>query len=128
MIVDASAVLAIFFAAPGSGELSRLIAGSRGGQISVANWLECAIRLDNAVPGAAQDLDDFLGEAGIEVVPVTPAQGRIARLAHRHYGKGRHKAALNFGDCLAYALARETGEPLLCTGNDFARTDLRLAG
>ena len=60
------------------------------------------------------------------VAPATPSQARAARLAWRRFGRGRHAARLNLGDCFAYALARETGEPLLCKGNDFAATDLAL--
>ena len=75
-------------------------------------------------PAAGQDLDLFLEEAEIELVPVTPEQTAVARLAWRRYGKGNHPAALNFGDCFAYALAQETGEPLLFKGEDFLLTDV----
>jgi ribonuclease VapC len=72
------------------------------------------------------ELDAFLADAGIAIAAVTPSQARAARLAHRRFGRGRHPARLNLGDCFAYALARETGEPLLCKGDDFAATDLAL--
>jgi ribonuclease VapC len=62
--------------------------------------------------------------AGIELVPLSLEQAEIARQAHRQYGRGRHKASLNFGDCFSYALSKVSGEPLLCKGNDFALTDL----
>jgi ribonuclease VapC len=73
------------------------------------------------------DLDLFLAEAGVEIVPVTAAQARLAREAHRRFGKGNHPANLNFGDCFAYALAKERDLPLLFKGEDFTRTDLRPA-
>ena len=126
MIVDSSAVLAIFFAEPDAAEIVARLAAPGPKRISAVNWLECAIKLDNAAPAAALELDAFLEDAGIEIAAVTPSQARAARLAYRRFGKGRHPAGLNLGDCFAYALARETGEPLLAKGNDFAATDLAL--
>jgi ribonuclease VapC len=73
------------------------------------------------------DLDLFLMEAAVEVVPVTAGQARIARDAYRRFGKGNHPAGLNYGDCFAYALAKERDLPLLFKGDDFVRTDLRPA-
>lgn len=124
MIVDSSAVLAIFFEEPEAPRMAALLAAPGPKRISAANYLECAIKLDNAAEGASLELDAFLEEAGIEVAAVTPAQARAARLAHRRFGRGRDPAGLNFGDCFAYALAKETGEPLLFKGEDFSRTDL----
>lgn len=72
-------------------------------------------------------LDDFISRAGIELISVDVEQGRAAREAFSRFGKGRHPAGLNFGDCFAYALAKVLGEPLLCKGVDFGRTDVRLA-
>ena len=72
-------------------------------------------------------MDLFLNRAGIEIISVTPEQARIARLPYRDFGSGRHPAHLNFGDCFAYALAKITGEPLLCKGEEFGKTDLPLA-
>ena len=71
-------------------------------------------------------LDLLIESAGIEVVAVDFAQAKIARRAFAHFGKGCHPAGLNYGDCFAYALARQLGEPLLCKGDDFSRTDLAL--
>jgi ribonuclease VapC len=126
MIVDSSAVLAVFFAEPEAAEIAALLAASGPKRISAVNWLECAIKLDNAAPAAALELDAFLEEAGILVAPATSAQARAARLAYRRFGRGRHPARLNLGDCFAYALARETGEPLLAKGEDFPATDIAL--
>jgi ribonuclease VapC len=73
-----------------------------------------------------RDLDLLLHEAKAAVVPFTVEQSEIARGAYRKFGKGRHPAALNFGDCCTYALAKVSGEALLCKGNDFPQTDIRL--
>ena len=78
-------------------------------------------------PSAGQDIDLFLHEAEIELAPVTPEHVEAARRAWRRFGKGNHPAALNFGDCFAYALAETTGEPLLFKGEDFTRTDVARA-
>jgi ribonuclease VapC len=126
MIVDSSAVLAIFFEEPDAPDLAARLGTSGVKRISAVNYLECAIKLDNAAEGASMELDAFLADAGIEVAAVTPAQARAARLAHRRFGRGRHRAGLNLGDCFAYALARETGEPLLAKGDDFPATDIAL--
>jgi ribonuclease VapC len=92
-------------------------------RISAANHLEAAIVVDSARdPVASRRFDQFIAEAGIQVEPVTPSQVRIARDAFRDYGKGSgHKASLDFGDCFAYALAKETGERLLFKGDDFGK-------
>ena len=96
--------------------------------MSVANVLEASIALESrGGDQAAHDLDALLERAEIELVPVTVEHLEAARLAWRRFGKGNHPAALNFGDCLAYALARTTGEPLLFKGDDFARTDIESA-
>ena len=90
--------------------------------------LEIAIVIDNRdSPEQMVDLDLFLAEAAVEVVPVTAGQARIARDAYRPFGKGNHPAGLNFGDCFAYALAKERDLPLLFKGEDFARSDVRPA-
>ena len=124
MIVDTSAILAIFFREPEAPAIADHLAALTPKRLSAANYVECAIKLDNVAEGTSVELDAFLEDAGIEVVAVTFAQARAARLAHRRFGRGRHPARLNFGDCFAYALARESGEPLLCKGSDFSRTDL----
>jgi len=76
---------------------------------------------------AIDRLEDFMREAEIEVIPVSVSQGEIARRAWRTYGRGIHPARLNYGDCFANALAKETREPLLFKGNDFAQTDIEPA-
>ena len=98
-------------------------------QISAANWLEAAAVIDGSRdPVASRRFDELVDVARIAVVPVTEAQARIARAAYRDFGKGSgHPAGLNFSDCFAYALAKDTGEPLLFKGADFAQTDIEPA-
>ena len=96
--------------------------------MSVVNVLEVTIVVEaRGGAEAGHELDLFLERAAIEPVPVTVAHVEAARRAWRSYGKGNHPAALNFGDCFAYALAKTTGEPLLFKGEDFARTDIEAA-
>ena len=96
--------------------------------MSVVSFVEAAIALEGGCGAAAgHDLDEFLQEAKIELMPVSPGQARAARRAWRRFGKGNHPAGLNFGDCFAYALAETTREPLLFKGQDFALTDIETA-
>ena len=97
-------------------------------RLSVANWLETCLVLDKRSPAHGRRLDELVDSLGIEIVPVSVEQGRIAREAHRRFGRGSGSPArLNFGDCFAYALAITTGEPLLFKGTDFTHTDLQSA-
>lgn len=98
-------------------------------RMSAAGYLETAIVLTHVpLRELSADLDELIGFANITIEPVTAEQARIAREAHRRYGRGsRHRAHLNFGDCFAYALARVYDEPLLFVGNDFIHTDLEPA-
>ena len=124
MIVDTSALLAVLFREDEASRFEALIAESRC-RMSVANVLEAAMVLESRGGRAAGNtLDAFLASAEITTAPVTVAQLEAVRDAWRRYGKGKHPAALNFGDCFAYALARTTSEPLLFKGNAFARTDM----
>ena len=128
MIVDTSAVLAILFDEPDADRYARAIAAAPRCRMSVAGFLEVAIVLESrAGSEAAHELDRFLERAAIELAPVTADHAQTARRAWRRFGKGNHPAGLNFGDCLAYALAEATGEPLLFKGGDFARTDVEAA-
>ena len=128
MIVDSSAVLAILFDEPDAKRHAAAIMAAYPCRMSVANVLEAAIALERrGGESAAQELDTFLERAEIELVPVTVEHLEAARRAWRRLGKGNHRAALNFGDCFAYALARTTGEPLLFKGHDFAQTDVDAA-
>ena len=128
MVVDASALTAIFFMEPDAPTYLQALQAAPYLCMSAANFLEIAIVIDNAeTPEQMLDLDLFLAEAGVEIVPVTARQARLAREAYRRFGNGNHPATLNFGDCFAYALAKERDLPLLFKGNDFTRTDLRSA-
>jgi ribonuclease VapC len=126
VIIDASALIAILRDEPEAVPCARAIAEASERRISAANFLEAAIVIDGSRdPIASRRLDDLLREGQIEIAPVTETQARLAREAYRDYGRGSgHLARLNFGDCFAYALARETGEPLLFKGDDFAHTDV----
>jgi ribonuclease VapC len=125
VIVDTSALVAILYGEPEGPDFIQSLRESNVRRISVANLLELHMVVEGQLgPDAAREADRFLERADITVEPVTLEQGRIARQAFLDYGKGRHKAGLNFGDCFAYALAKSTGEPLLFKGYDFARTDL----
>ena len=127
MIVDASSIVAVFLREPGYGPIvDRLIAAKAIG-CGTPTLVEAGIVLSVKLGTDARGLlERFLQTFGIVEVPFGEEHWREAMAAFFVYGKGRHKAALNFGDCIAYATAKLAGEPLLCTGNDFARTDLEL--
>ena len=128
MIVDSSAILAVLYREPDAGRYETAIASAMGCRMSVANVLETSIVLEARGGAAAgHELDTFLQDAAIELTPVTVEHMDAARRAWRRFGKGNHPAALNLGDCFAYALAAVTGEPLLFKGEGFARTDVEVA-
>lgn len=128
MIVDTSAILAIFLAEPERAQFLKLMNQAETRRISAVNVLETGIVLEaRRGEAAGREFDLFLHRAQFEVVPADSDQVEIARIAWRKYGKGRHAAGLNFGDCFAYALAKVTSEPLLFKGDDFAHTDLQAA-
>ena len=96
--------------------------------MSAASHLEAAVVvLGRHGPSYLPRLEQALHRFGISVVPVTPEQARLAITAYERFGKGRHPAGLNFGDCFSYALAQARGEPLLAKGDDFVRTDVVMA-
>jgi len=125
MVVDASALLAILFGEPEAAAFAKLIGGGGTCLASSVNALEAGVVV-LARKGAAgvRELDLLFHTAAIEIVPFTEEHLLLAREGYERYGKGRHPAALNIGDCCAYALARHSGEPLLFKGDDFARTDV----
>jgi ribonuclease VapC len=127
MVIDTSAFLAIFLAEPERKQFLDLISHADTRLISAVNAFETGIVLEAGRGEAAgREFDLFLNRARIDIVPVDAEQVEIARVAWRKYGKGRHPAALNFGDCFAYALAKTSGEPLLAKGGGFGRTDIKL--
>lgn len=127
MIVDSSALLAVVLNEVDEEALARALLSASTLRMSAANWLETAIVLDRRSPAGATQFEDIVDYLGIEVVPVGIDLARRARQAYRDFGRGNHPAGLNFGDCFAYALAKERGEPLLFKGEDFANTDIEPA-
>ncbi|MEQ1929671.1 MAG: type II toxin-antitoxin system VapC family toxin [Parvularculaceae bacterium] len=126
--IDSSALVCLLLQEPAALAISQSLERASMRFLSAANWLETAIVIE-AKRGSvgALELDALVDLAAIEIVPVTAEIARAARIAYRYYGKGRHPAALNFGDCFAYGLAKTKSLPLLATGGDFAKTDLDLA-
>jgi ribonuclease VapC len=126
MVIDSSALLAIILAEPEAAEFLRAIKSAPERRISAASFLETGMVLLRDSSGARQKLfEELIALLHISILPVTEEQARAALEAFRTYGKGRgHQAGLNFGDCLAYALAKALNEPLLFKGNDFSLTDI----
>jgi ribonuclease VapC len=128
MIVDSSAVLAIVLQEPDGRRYLRAVLDATPRRMSVSNWLEATMVVDRRGNDLAiTRFEDFMQTAEIELMPVSISQATIARRAWRMFGRGSHPARLNYGDCFAYALAKETREPLLFKGNDFAQTDIEPA-
>jgi ribonuclease VapC len=132
IVVDSSAVIAIFRQEDDAAEYARRIASDDDPVMSAANLVETSIvlrGLKKIAPELAERwLDDFMKAASIRVEPVTPEQAQAARAAHMQFGKGTgHGAALYYGDCFSYALAKAMDAPLLCKGNDFPLTDVGIA-
>lgn len=128
MIVDTSALIAIFFEEPESDLYVRIIYDAERCHISAANFVELSMVIESqAGAEASRQCDMFFRRASIVIEPVTVEQAYLARQAFHDFGKGRHPAGLNFGDCFAYALAKATGESLLFKGMDFSKTDIKAA-
>ena len=128
MIVDTSALVAMIRAEADAERYSDVIRRSDVARLSAANYVELAVVIDGPRdPIASGALDDVLDAYHIHIEPLTVAQAQIARVAYQRFGKGSgHPARLNMGDCFAYALARDLGEPLLFKGDDFTLTDIEL--
>lgn len=125
MILDSSALLAILLLEPEAERFINAVLDADRRGISAASYVEAGLAIDSrSEPATRKLLDDAITALGLEIVPLDAAQARIAREAHLRFGRGRHPAALDFGDCFAYALAKATGEPLLFKGNAFAQTDI----
>lgn len=128
MILDTSALAAILFGEPEALRYIRLIHGADHCRMSVANYVELSIVIEAQIGAdASRQCDSFFRRARIGVEPVTVEQGQLARQAFLDFGKGRHPAGLNFGDCFSYALAKATNEPLLFKGANFSKTDIQPA-
>ncbi len=125
MVIDTSAIVAIFQNEPEARRFLELIEADAIRLMSAASYVEAAIIIEDRFGyDGIRDLKLFLTEGGIDIEPVTFDQAETAREAYRKYGRGNHPAGLNYGDCFAYALAKTTGEPLLFKGNDFAQTEI----
>jgi ribonuclease VapC len=128
MILDTSAAVAILYREPEADAFARLVHGADVCRISVASYVELSMVIENQLgPEGMRQAEAFFRRAGVVIEPVTLDQGELARQAFLDFGKGRHKAGLNFGDCFSYALAKATGEPLLFKGHDFSQTDIQAA-
>lgn len=129
MVIDTSAIVAILRDEAERPLFVELIEAADVCRMSTANFLETSIVIQSRFGEAGlHDLDQFIAVASIELHPVDAEQARAARRAYSRFGKGRHRAGLNFGDCFSYALAHILDEPLLAKGDDFLHTDARLAG
>jgi ribonuclease VapC len=129
MVVDSSAIVAVLRMEPEAHRFSDMMNRAESRRMAASNLLEVTMVMSNQFGEASIPLlDGFLVNAEIEIVPFTNAHAAIARQAFLKYGKGRHPAGLNFGDCIAYATARLEMMPLLFKGDDFRLTDVEVAG
>jgi ribonuclease VapC len=125
MILDTSVLVAVLFREPEAALYTRLIHDDDHCLISAGSFLELSIVIERlAEADAVRQCETFFRRADITIEPFTVDQAHIARQAFHDFGKGRHPAGLNLGDCFAYALAKTTGEPLLFKGEDFKKTDI----
>ena len=125
MIIDTSALVAILDQEPEADRIVRAIAAVPDRMLSAANLVEAGMVMQaRRGDEGARDLDLLLAKLKIEIVPFTARQAEIARRAFRRYGRGRHGAKLNLGDCFSYALATDESAPLLFKGDDFGQTDV----
>ena len=125
MVIDTSALIAILQDEPERRSFNLAIEAAEIRLLSSASLVEASLVIETRFgPDGVRDLDLFLAKAGVSIESVDADQAYIARQAFKHYGKGRHPAGLNSGDCFTYALARSSGEPLLFKGYDFSQTDL----
>jgi ribonuclease VapC len=126
MVLDTSAILAILQDEPERRKFNEAIEAAETRSLSTASLVECSMILESRYgTDGVRDLDLFIAKAQVSLVPVDEEQADIARRAFRKYGKGRHPASLNFGDCFSYALTQALDEPLLFKGNDFSQTDVK---
>jgi ribonuclease VapC len=128
MVIDSSAIVAIMLGEIDAVPFAHAIEQDRVRLVSTVSALEINLVMGSRKgPAAIREIDLFLLRAAVEIVAFNGDQFELARAAWLKFGKGRHPAALNLGDCCSYALARMSGEPLLAKGNDFVRTDIRMA-
>lgn len=130
MIVDTSAVIAVLLDEPEGERFAQAMIGAESVQMSAATYVECAIVVDRrTAPAGRIRFDRLIRILGIQIVPLTASQAEVAREAYRRFGRGSgHRARLNLGDCYSYALAADSGDPLLFKGEDFSATDIQSVG
>ena len=125
MVIDTSALTAILRKEPERDALLKALVGAPTRLVSAVTALEAAMVIEGRYgPEAGADLELLLYTSRVQIVPFDPEQSSVAVRAWKKYGKGRHRAALNLGDCCVYALAEVAGEPVLCIGGDFPETDV----
>lgn len=125
MVIDTSALLAILQNEPERRTFNEALETAATRVISAASFVEISMVIESRFGAEGlRELDLLLEQAGVEIAPVDAQQAHVARRAFSQFGKGRHAAGLNFGDCFAYALATVRGEPLLYKGEDFPKTDV----
>ncbi len=128
MIVDTSALVAMLLREEGWEALRSAVVDEEVVGIGAPSLLETVLVISGrAGRDRSEDVERFVRDLGIVVISFEEDHARAAAEAFARFGKGRHRAALNFGDCMSYAVAKLAGQPLLCTGSDFAKTDLKLA-
>ena len=128
MVVDTSALVAILLGEPDAEQFARALSAAPVRLISAVTRVELSFVIEGRKGETGRaDLDLLLRDGGFDIVSVTPQQATIAIDAFRRYGRGRHRAGLNIGDCFSYALAVATDHPLLFKGDDFTHTDLQPA-
>ena len=125
MVIDSSALIAILLQEPERGPFIDAISTADRCLLSTANYVETTLVIESRLgEEGGRELELLIAKAQIELVPISAEMAEVARTAWRKYGKGRHPASLNFGDCFSYALAKISGNSLLFKGNDFSQTDL----
>lgn len=125
MVLDTSAIIAILRDEPERRQFNEAIESAQTRSLSTASFVECSMILESRYGAdGVRDLDLLIAKANVIQMPVDEEQAQLARRAFQKYGKGRHPAGLNFGDCFSYALARALDLPLLFKGNDFSQTDV----
>jgi ribonuclease VapC len=128
MVIDTSAIVAILLDEPDGDHFTAAIEQDEVRLMSAVGRVEVSMVIEGRGGAAGRALlEQLLRTFGVEIVAVTPTHADIAIEAFRRFGRGRHKAALNMGDCFSYALAKALDVPLLCKGDDFAQTDIRVA-
>jgi len=128
MVIDSSALIAVVRREPEGERFLRIMYEAFPLRVAASTVVEASVvMLSRFGDDGLSDLESLLRETSVEIMPFTAIQAKLAIDAFRRYGKGRHPAGLNFGDCFSYALAKATGEPLLFKGDDFSQTDIKRA-